>query len=256
MTQAASGYDHFYILRNLVEKDFKVRYRNMSLGVFWSLVNPLVMMGVLSFVFGIVFPLDRPHSPLFLLCGLLPYNFFNLAWLTGTRSVVDNAAFVKRVPFRRELLPVSVVLGNLVHYGIQLGLLLIVAFFMVGFSVHWLWLPIVVILQVVFVCGMSLLTSGLNVYYRDIQYVVESINMVLFWLVPIFYGFDNVPADYVWIYEYNPLAAVIFVSRRILIQGVPPPLFTTLKMVAVSLTSLGVGAYVFGRIKKNFADFL
>ena len=79
---------------------------------------------------------------------------------------------------------------------------------------------------------------------------------MLFWLVPIFYGFDNVPADYVWIYEYNPLAAVIFVSRRILIQGAPPPLFTLLKMVVVSLASLGVGAYVFGRIKKDFSDFL
>ena len=167
MTQAASGYDHLYILRNLVEKDFKVRYRNMSLGVFWSLVNPLVMMGVLSFVFSVVFPLQRPHSPLFLLCGLLPYNFFSLGWVTGTRSVVDNAPFVKRVPFWRQLLPVSVVLGNLVHYGIQLGLLLVLAFIMVGFSVHWLWLPIIVILQVVFVCGLSLLTSGLNVYYRD-----------------------------------------------------------------------------------------
>ncbi len=150
----------------------------------------------------------------------------------------------------------SVVLGNLVHYGIQLGLLLIVAYFMVGFSIHWLWLPIVVILQVVFVCGMSLLTSGLNVYYRDVQYVVESINLVMFWLVPIFYGFDNIPTGYVWLYEINPLAAVIFVSRRILIQGTPPPLITLLKMVAVSLASLGVGAYVFGRIKKDFADFL
>ena len=256
MTQASSGYDHLYILRNLVEKDFKVRYRNMSLGVLWSLVNPLVMMGVLSFVFGAIHPLKRPYSPLFLLCGLLPYNFFSFAWLTGTRSVVDNAHFVKRVPFQRELLPVSVVLGNLVHYGIQLGLLLLATLLLVGISWHWLWLPIVIGLQLIFVCGASLLTSSLNVYYRDVQYVVESVNLVLFWLVPIFYGFDDVPEDYAWLYEFNPLAAVILVLRRILLQGAPPPVWTLLKMVAVSLTSLAIGAYVFNRIKKNFSDFL
>ena len=141
-------------LRNLVEKDFKVRYRNMSLGVFWSLVNPLVMMAVLWFVFRRI--IQRPSGPLFILCGLVPYNFFSLAWSTGTRSVVDNAALVKRVPFWRELLPVSVVLGNLVHYGIQLALLLTAAFVMVGVNAYWLWLPVVVGLQVVFVCGMSL----------------------------------------------------------------------------------------------------
>ena len=256
MPQAASGYDHLYILRNLVEKDFKVRYRNMSLGVFWSLVNPLVMMGVLSFVFGVVVELKRPHGPLFLLCGLLPYNFFSLAWLSGTRAVVDNAAFVKRVPFRRELLPISVVLGNLVHYSIQLALLLLATFFVVGLSIHWLWIPMVVILQVVFVCGLALLTSGLDVYYRDIQYVVESINLVMFWVVPIFYGFDNVPADYTWVYEFNPLAAVILVLRRILLQGAPPLLSTLRNMMAISLASLAVGAHIFNRIKRNFSDSL
>ncbi len=115
---------------------------------------------------------------------------------------------------------------------------------------------IVIGLQLIFVCGASLLTSSLNVYYRDVQYVVESVNLVLFWLVPIFYGFDDVPEDYAWLYEFNPLAAVILVLRRILLQGAPPPVWTLLKMVAVSLTSLAIGAYVFNRIKKNFSDFL
>ena len=256
MTQAASEYDHLYILRNLVEKDFKVRYRNMSLGVFWSLVNPLVMMGVLSFVFSVIFPFPRRYAPLFLLCGLLPYNFFSLAWSTGTGSVVGNGPMIKRVPFRRELLPISVVLGNLVHYGIQLALLLVAVFLVVGLSARWLWLPVVVGLQVVFVCGVSLFTSSLNVYYRDVQYVVESTNLVLFWLVPIFYGFENVPSDYAWLYELNPLAAVILLLRRILLPGVPLALTTILKLVLVSFGTFAVGFYVFGRIKKNFSDYL
>ena len=256
MAQAALGYDHLYILRNLVEKDFKVRYRNMSLGVFWSLVNPLVMLAVLWFVFSRIFVVQRPSGPLFFLCGIVPYNFFSLAWLTGTRSVVDNAPLVKRVPFWRELLPVSVVLGNLVHYGIQLVLLLTAVFLIVGVNAYWLWLPVVVGLQVVFVCGMSLLSSSLDVYYRDVQYVVESINLVLFWLVPIFYALDDVPTEYVWLYELNPLAAVIFVLRRILLSGAPPPLLTVGKMIVVSFGTLAAGTYLFGRIKRNFSDCL
>ena len=119
------GKDPWYIITNLVGKDFKVRYRNMSLGVFWSLVNPLIMMAVLTYVFTFVFARrDIPNFGLFLLCGLLPYNFFASAWSAGTMSVVSDAALIKQIPFQRELVPISVVLGNALHYGLQLVLLL------------------------------------------------------------------------------------------------------------------------------------
>ena len=143
--------DPWFVLSNLVMKDFKIRYRNMSLGIFWSLVNPLIMMGVLTFVFTFVFSHDRPNFALFLLIGLLPYNFFSLAWSTGTESVVVNGPLVKRVPFQRELVPISVVLGNAVHYLLQIALLLIAVGVMRGVSWQWLWLPVIVALQVIFV---------------------------------------------------------------------------------------------------------
>ena len=135
--------DPRFVLKNLVSKDFKVRYRNMSLGIFWSLVNPLIMMGVLTFIFTVVFTRGIPNYPLFLLCGLLPYNFFTMAWATGTMSVVTNASLVKQVRFQRELVPVSVVLGNALHYALQLALLLIAVGIVVGVNVQWMWLPVV-----------------------------------------------------------------------------------------------------------------
>ena len=245
-----------FVLRNLIAKDFKVRYRNMSLGIFWSLVNPLVMMGVLTFVFSVIMPSQQEHFPLFVLMGLLPFNFFTLAWATGTNSVIENTTLVKKVPFQRELLPVSVVLANALHYLIQLGLLLLAAAIVVGVSSSWLWLPLVVLLQLVFVCGMALGSSALDVYYRDVRYVVESMNLVLFFMVPIFYSFDRVGQKYALLYELNPVAAVILLTRTILLEGQPPNAATLAKLAGVSLFTLVAGAMVFRRIERNFADYL
>lgn len=254
MTAAAA--QSLFVLRNLIEKDFKVRYRNMSLGIFWSLVNPLVMMSVLTFVFSVILPSTQRYFPLFVLMGLLPYNFFTLAWAMGTNSIVENNALVKKVPFQRELLPVSVVLGNALHYLIQLSLLLVAVAIVIGLSIQWLWIPVILTLQIAFVCGMALAASALDVYYRDMRYVVESSNLVLFWIVPIFYSFDAVSQDYAWLYELNPIAAVILITRTILLDAQPPNVATLAKLAAVSLFTLTAGLLVFRRIERNFADYL
>ncbi len=133
-----------FLLRNFVTKDFKIRYRNMSLGVFWSLANPLVMMGVLTFVFRKILA-GGPIAdfPLFVLTGLVPFNFFSVAWLNGSTSVFDNGGLIKKVGFPREIVPVSSVLGNTVHFGVQTGLLIaFTLFYGKGIHLSWLWLPV------------------------------------------------------------------------------------------------------------------
>lgn len=249
--------DYAFLIRQLVLKDFRIRYRNMSLGVFWSLLNPLIMVVLFTFLFTQVFRSNIPRFPLYLLCGLIPFNFFSAAWQGATTSLIDNAGLIKRVPVPREIIPITTVLSNLIHLGIQF-LLIVAAVLYAGIAINfqWLWLIVLWGLELIFLFGIGLATSSLNVLVRDTRYVVESINLILFWLVPVFYTFDMVPVKFRSLYQYNPVAALILASRRVILDGQAPPLGLMVKFATVAILALIVGESLFRHLKPRIYRYL
>lgn len=251
-----------HAVKNLVLKDFKVRYRNMALGMVWSVLNPLVMLGVLVFVFSFLYPHNEiPFFPVFLLLGLIPFNFFQFCLASGTNCFVENASLLKKLTFPRYILPLSVALSQTIHLVIQLALLFVfLVIFRVPFTWAFLWLPVVIALELLFIAGVLLACSTLNVLYRDVLYLVQSVLTIMFWFTPIFYDISaahkNLSRPLYLLYLANPLAGYIEALRRSLLKGLPPERDSFVMALLVTAVALLLGAAVYRKSQSRLADYL
>ncbi len=248
------------LLYNLVVRDLKVRYKHSFLGFFWSLLNPLLLMGVFTFVFSrLLYSVDqKPAFPIYFLCALLPWNWC-AASVTGTLgSIVNSGYLIKKVYFPREMLPLAVVLSNLVNFLLSLpALLLFMLFLWPNFNVQIAYLPLLILTQAIFLIGLGFFLSALNVFFRDTSVLVEVGLTAWFFLTPIIYDARLVAREYTTLLYYlNPMASIIANYRDIFYYNDPssPDLFFMLRTLITSTILLLLGFFFFSRVSKRFGE--
>lgn len=254
------------LIRNLVTRDLKVRYRNSILGVAWSWINPLLMMLVFTAVFNFLAgSSDLPYFHVFVLCALLPWNFFTVSVGEATASIVGNAHLIKKVYFPREVLPLSIVLSNLVNFIIALPVLFVLASVSGVSLTQWvLLLPVIILVQVAFTIGLTFILATLNVFYRDTQIILGVFMQAWFFLTPVFYPIDKIPQEVnvlgvqfnaqLWLRRLNPMASIIASYRDLLYRGVPTGLDFLLRTAVTALIVLVAGYLVFLHYSSRFGE--
>ena len=240
----------------LVVKELKSKYKSATFGFLWILINPLLQMIVLTIVFSIFLKINIKNYPLFVFSGLLPWMFFSLSLQSGTSSLIANRDLIKKVPFPREILPIASVLGHLFIFVLSLGLLIIFVIITSGFSPSLLFLMPLVFLIALFAISLSLLLSSLDVYYRDISFLLQAVLIPWFYLTPIVYPISFVPKQFLDIYQLNPMVGIITVFQSIFLKTNIADWGALTISVFETMILLLVGFFVFKKRSKYFADWV
>jgi ABC-2 type transport system permease protein len=263
---------HRELLLNLVRLELKAKYKASALGFAWSLLNPLMYLVVFYIAFDVVLGSGIPRFPLYLLSGLLVWNFFVAAITSGTSSVVAGAGLVKKVWFPREILPLASVGAALVHFFLQC-IVLVVALVLVRHPVGWTeiaMLPLALFDLILLAAGLAVFLSAANVYLRDMAHFVELALMAWFWMTPIVYKFSQLTGAIgsAAVALLNPITPIVLTFQRALYGefGNPPVLdphlsamwyLRNLVIVTVGTLLLAVFALrFFARVEGNLAEEL
>ncbi len=259
-------YAYRELIYNLVVRELKARYKNSALGFVWSLLNPLAMMIVFTIVFGLLLPNSQIEKyPIFLLCGLIPWNFFSSSVTGSVGGIVNNGNLVKKVYFPREALPIAGVLANLVNFLLAFTVLFaVLIIFRANFS-PWLWmLPAVILIQTAFILGIAFFLSTINVFYRDTIMIMDVVMLAWFFLTPIFYTIELVPATLEiggvvldlrrLVYILNPMASIINMYRDLLYWGYRTDMDFFLRTAATAFVVLIAGYWFFTRYSGRFGE--
>ncbi|MDC0246062.1 MAG: ABC transporter permease [Acidimicrobiales bacterium] len=209
------------LLFNLTRTELQLRYKNSVLGFIWSLLNPLLYLVVFSLVFQEILRTNIPMFAIFLLSGLLIWNFFSSSLNSGTGAIIGNASIVKKIWFPREVLPLASVGASAIHFFLQ-AFVLVLALLVFQHEPNWAalsLLPLALLVIIVLASAGAITLSALNVYYRDIQHFLEISLIAWFWLTPIVYNY-NLVADRLgnsdWIAMLNPITPVVLTFQKAL----------------------------------------
>ena len=220
------------MLVTMVQREMKIRYKNSGVGFFWSLLNPLITVAVMTVVFKYIQNNPTPNLGAYVLAAYLPYMFFQLCLLDSAQSVLNGLDLAKKIYFPREILPLTMIVSNLIHFLLALAvffayLLGVNALFpgISPFQITTLWLPVLLIINIALVTGLGLIISALNTFYEDVKYIVSVLLYLLFFVSPIIYISESVYHSapnkaHPWVYtlyHLNPVATLSTSYRKLLL---------------------------------------
>lgn len=245
------------LLKELVRRDLKVKYRRSFLGYVWSLLNPLLMMCVMTLVFGYMFRSDIPNFPLYLITGQTLWAFFNESTNMSMYSVIQNGALIKKVYIPKFIFPISRVLSSFVTMSFSLAAILIVLVFTKS-PFYWtiLLFPVPLFFLLLFSMGIGMILSALSVYFRDITHLYGVVTLAWMYLTPIFYPVSALPEEIIPVVQGNPVYSYVTFFREIVLYGTVPELAIWLKCALISLGALVVGLAVFRKMQRNFILYI
>ena len=248
-------YHYRELLKTNVKKDIRGKYKGSFLGILWSFINPLLQVLVYALVFPYIMKVETENYLIFLICGIIPWTWFVTSISQGTTSITNNSNLIKKVYFPREILPISVVTSGLVNFLISCIIILI--FVLLGglaISWHLIFLPLIVIIQYLFTLALIFVLSAINVYVKDVEYIVSFIINMLFYATPILYTTEMFSGPILWIFRLNPLAHLINAYRDVFYVHHIPNLVNLGILLGVSILLVVICYIIFKKLEKRFAE--
>jgi len=252
-----------FILQQLVSKDFKLKYRRSFLGVLWSVLNPLLMMIIMSFVFSYMFRSTVENYPLYLIVGNITFTLMSDATNGGLRSIIDAASLLKKVKVDRWVFPVQKVLSAVVNFAFSLiAVVVVMLWYRVVPTWHLLWMFVGLFLLMLFCIGISLFIGALAVFFRDMMHLWGVLLTAWTYLTPIFWDLSllttnpSVPHYVIWVVKANPMYNYLDIMRCAIVYQTSPSGTVLLIAAISSLVSIILGLLVFRRTQHKFILYI
>lgn len=243
---------------SLVQQDLRGRYKGSVLGFFWTFLNPLFQLVIYTLVFSVIMRAGIEDYYLFMFVAFVPWLFFSNCINGGARAILDKKDLIKKIYFPRLVLPISYVTSNFINMLLSF-VVVFGAIIVSGKGVNvkaLLFLPLIMIIEYIMALGMTILLSGLTVYFRDLEYIFGIIVMAWMYVTPVLYSADMVPEKYRVIFDLNPMTSIIISYRQILYYKEMPEMHNLLLGLMEAIIILIVGWIVFKLVEKKFVEEL
>ncbi len=250
-------YKYRELIWALALKELKIRYKRSFLGFLWALLNPLLLMLIMTAVFSTIMRSQIQHYPVFLLSMLFPFTFFSQSLSYAAESIVGNADLIKKVRIAKLVFPVAALVSNLINLVLSLIPLALIVL-VTGAPFHWTWiyLPVPLLTLALFTLGASFFFAAANVFYRDVSHILQIVLQLWLYATPILYDINIFPQHLHWLFKLNPLIFVLNGFRLSVWAGMLPQPQSILASLVCAFLSLFIGFAIFRRYQDTFVFYV